>query len=96
KEQLPTIGCKAKNRVYNREWVDALQLDSLITLAEITANSALQRKESRGVHNRKDYPNPDNKELIHKNIIIKNQNGEVASSLEPVVITSLTPPKEEI
>jgi succinate dehydrogenase/fumarate reductase flavoprotein subunit len=96
KEQLPTIGCKAKNRVYNREWVDALQLDSLITLAEITANSALQRKESRGVHNRKDYPNPDNKELIHKNIIIKNQDGEVASSLEPVVITSLTPPKEEI
>jgi succinate dehydrogenase/fumarate reductase flavoprotein subunit len=93
KKQLPLVGCKAKNKIYNREWVDALQLESLITLTELVATSALQRKESRCVHYRHDFPDTNYKEFTMNNIL-ENKSGRIATHFEPVVVTSIVPPKE--
>jgi len=46
----------AGNREYNSGWHTALDLDNLLTVSEIIARSALERKESRGAHFRDDYP----------------------------------------
>jgi len=94
KKQLPMIGCKAKNKIYNREWVDALQFESLLTLTELVAISALQRKESRGVHYRQDFPVEDNKNFI-KNNILGSKNGQIVTHFAPVIVTSTNPPKED-
>jgi succinate dehydrogenase / fumarate reductase flavoprotein subunit len=47
------------NREYNPGWHTALDLDSLLTISEAIARSAIERKESRGGHFRDDYPNKD-------------------------------------
>jgi succinate dehydrogenase / fumarate reductase flavoprotein subunit len=44
------------NREYNNGWHTALDLNNLLTVSEIIARSALERKESRGGHFRDDYP----------------------------------------
>ena len=44
------------NREYNNGWHTAIDLNNLLTIAEIIALSALERKESRGGHFRDDFP----------------------------------------
>jgi len=46
----------AGNREYNNGWHTALDLDNLLTVAEIIARAAIERQESRGAHFRDDYP----------------------------------------
>lgn len=91
KKDVSEICTRAKTRIYNREWVDTLQVRNMIQLVEMIAKSALMRTESRGVHYRKDHTTTDNDNWL-KNIIIKQVNGEIESTTEPVVITRLEPP----
>ncbi len=49
------------NREYNNGWHTALDLDNLLTIAEIVARAGAERKESRGGHFRDDYPEKDPK-----------------------------------
>ena len=91
---LPDVGCTAKNLVYNREWMDALQLDSLVHLAEMVAFSALQRRESRCVHYRHDFPEADYENYTKNNILEIKEDGELSAHFEDVVVTTTVPPKE--
>ena len=93
-ETLPEICCRAKEREYNREWLEALQINNLTTLLECIAQSALERGESRGAHYRKDCPKTDNKNWL-KNIVLQDKKGQMAVSQIPLVITKLTPPQED-
>jgi len=47
------------HREYNTGWHTAQDLDSLLTVSEAVARSAIERKESRGGHFRQDYPDKD-------------------------------------
>jgi len=47
------------NREYNTGWHTALDLDSLLTVAELVARAGRERKESRGGHFRDDFPHKD-------------------------------------
>lgn len=48
KEVLPNLATKAKGKVYNREWVAALEDRALLQVLEIIARASLMRKESLG------------------------------------------------
>ena len=48
-----------KSGAFNTARVEALELDNLMEVAEATAITALERKESRGTHSRYDYPDRD-------------------------------------
>ena len=48
-----------KSGAFNTARVEALELDNLMEVAEATAITALERKESRGAHSRYDYPDRD-------------------------------------
>jgi succinate dehydrogenase / fumarate reductase flavoprotein subunit len=50
---------KDKSKVFNTARVEALELDNLIEVARSSMVSAEARKESRGAHDRADFPNRD-------------------------------------
>ena len=83
-ETLPKISCKAKEREYNREWIEAIQDENLLTLLECIAQSALERTESRGAHYRKDFSMTDNNNWL-KNVILQDKKGQIAISRAPII-----------
>jgi len=55
-----------KSKSFNTARVEALELDSLLEVAEATAIAADTRTESRGAHSRYDYPDRDDENwLVH-------------------------------
>jgi succinate dehydrogenase / fumarate reductase, flavoprotein subunit len=63
------------NRLYNPGWHLALDLKSLLTVSEVIALAALERKESRGAQTRDDYPKTD-PEFGKVNVVIRTKDGE--------------------
>ncbi len=74
---------------YNLQLLSAVELENMLTVAEIVARAALMRKESRGAHFRQDYPKEDRKWL--KNIIVSKVNGDIKLETRTPVMTKLKP-----
>jgi succinate dehydrogenase / fumarate reductase, flavoprotein subunit len=72
------------NREYNNGWHTALDLNNLLTVAEIVARAALERKESRGAQFREDYPNRS-EEWGQYNLRVQKSDGEVCIQRVPVI-----------
>jgi len=92
KEQLPNLATTSKSRVYNKEWIDALELGNIVHLLKAAAQSALFRTESRGVHYREEYPYTDNDNWLKENLV-SYEGGSFRITSRPVTVTTLTPPK---
>jgi succinate dehydrogenase / fumarate reductase flavoprotein subunit len=70
-------------RTYNPGWHTALDLRSLLTVAECTTLAALERKESRGGHTRDDYPTTE-AEWGKVNVVVRQKNGTIQVTREPL------------
>jgi succinate dehydrogenase / fumarate reductase flavoprotein subunit len=70
-------------RVYNPGWHAALDLASLLTVAECTTRAALERTESRGGHTRDDHPYTDDA-WGKLNVVVRLRNDAVQVSREPL------------
>jgi succinate dehydrogenase/fumarate reductase flavoprotein subunit len=92
-EDLPRVCVKNKDRIYNREWIQVLELNSMLTILEMVCRTSLNRTESRGALYRRDYPETDNVNWLKNQIVKKTDEGMQIWS-EPVVITKLDPPKK--
>jgi succinate dehydrogenase/fumarate reductase flavoprotein subunit len=91
KDEIPNLACTSKSRTYNKEWIDALELQNMVQLLEMAARSALLRTESRGVHYREDHPNTDNDRWLNESIVKRTAEGFEVTQ-EPVTVTTMTPP----
>jgi fumarate reductase flavoprotein subunit len=56
------------SKVFNTELIAAMELISMIDVAEALVNSAIQRKESRGAHTCLDFPNRDDVNHLHHSL----------------------------
>jgi fumarate reductase (CoM/CoB) subunit A len=92
-EELPRISTPVTGRVYNRDWIESLELANMLDVGEMITRGALLRTESRGCHYRDDYPKPSRDWL--KNIIIKQEDSKMALRPQPVVVTKIPLPVEE-
>ncbi|MDA0334897.1 MAG: fumarate reductase/succinate dehydrogenase flavoprotein subunit [bacterium] len=59
------------NREYNPGWHTAVDLQSLLTVSQAIALSAIERKESRGGHFRDDYPDKDPGHFAKVNVRVR-------------------------
>jgi succinate dehydrogenase / fumarate reductase, flavoprotein subunit len=85
-QELPDLGI-ASGSAFNMDLQDWFELRAMLTTAEAVVTSALARAESRGAHQREDYPNLD--PLYLKNHVLKLKNGALASSwVNPVRLVS--------
>jgi len=94
KEILPNQTTTSKRRACNREWVMALENESMVLVLELIARASLMREESRGAMYRRDYPDTDNGEWL-KNIIVKQGDGRAVLRTQPVVTSEVPLPERE-
>jgi succinate dehydrogenase / fumarate reductase flavoprotein subunit len=73
RERASRVGV-AGNRQYNPGWHLALDLRSMLTIAEAVTRSAIERKESRGAHARDDHPSADPR-FARVNVVVRLADG---------------------
>ncbi len=91
KRKLPNVGIKDKSQVFNTDLLGYLELEYLVELSEIITLGALKRRESRGSHFRKDYPERHDEEWLKHTLVSLQKDGELMIDHKPVSITDLTP-----
>lgn len=84
--QLEEVGMPGGVR-FNPGWQDALNLESLLTVAPLILASAALREESRGSHYRSDFPNRDDERWLRR--VVSRRGGEVTT--ETVELARLRP-----
>ncbi len=65
-----------KARVFNTDLMEAWELGALLDLADVTARTAIERKESRGAHSREDFKERDDENWLAHSLI--SQDGALA------------------
>ncbi|MCK5469729.1 MAG: fumarate reductase (quinol) flavoprotein subunit, partial [Cyclobacteriaceae bacterium] len=83
------------SRTFNTELIGSLELSCLLDLAESILQSALNRKESRGSHQRSDFKKRDDEHYLSHSLAYRNENDVPEIRYKPVVITRW-PPGERI
>ncbi len=88
--RLAEIHLDDRSWVYNTDLASALELENLLDLAEVVVGSALARRESRGAHARRDFPNRDDERwLAHTRAHHADAGPRLAYT--PVAITTWKP-----
>ncbi len=81
-EELPHLSV-ASHREFNLDLHDWFELRAMLTTAEAVVGSALARIESRGAHQREDYPD-SNQEYLKNQVVELNNGALVYSWVSPV------------
>jgi len=85
KEKYDSVYIENENGKFNTALIRTLELKSMLNIAEVVALGAIERKESRGSHFRRDFPERrDNKYLCHT--MVKKGKGEPELYYEDVTL----------
>ncbi|MCE7745399.1 MAG: FAD-dependent oxidoreductase [Candidatus Heimdallarchaeota archaeon] len=76
---------ETQERKFNFGLIRALELRSMVDIAEVTAVAALWRKESRGAHFRTDYPTRDDKQFMVHSLVTREKD-ELVIETKPVTL----------
>jgi succinate dehydrogenase / fumarate reductase flavoprotein subunit len=90
KQRFKSIKVEDKGKTFNTGFLEALQLDFMLELAEVTIASALARTESRGAHSRLDYPKRDDQNWLKHTLAYCAKDGP-RLEYSPVTITKWPP-----
>ena len=90
RERFKKAKVEDSSKVFNLGLINALELDFMLELAEVTALSALNRKESRGAHFRVDYPQRDDANWLKHTLVYYTVEGP-RIDYAPVTITKWQP-----
>jgi fumarate reductase flavoprotein subunit len=95
KERFATVALADRSFTFNTELVLALELSCMLDVAEAILWSALQRKESRGAHQRNDHPQRDDTNFLAHSMAYRSTDGPPRVEYHPVSITRW-PPGERV
>ena len=94
-ERFLNIALDDHSRTFNTELSAALELSYMLDVAESIVQSALNRQESRGAHQRSDYSKRDDTKYLTHTLIYRNADGSNRVEYLPVTITRW-PPGERV
>ena len=90
KERYQNVLIQDKGKIFNTELINALELESLLDLAEVIVSGASGREESRGSHFRRDFPNRNDQAWLRHTLLFHTENGP-RLDYKPVTITRFQP-----
>jgi len=94
-DRFASVTIEDDSRTFNTERIAALELAYMLDVAETIVHSALRREESRGAHQRTDFPKRDDKRYLAHTLIRREPDGSCRIEYLPVTITRW-PPAERI
>jgi fumarate reductase flavoprotein subunit len=94
-ERFQDVALDDHSRTFNTELTAALELSFMLDVAEAIVQCAWHRTESRGAHQRTDFPNRDDEKFLAHSLVYRNADGASRVEYLPVVITRW-PPAERV
>ena len=92
-ERVSSTAISDKSKVFNTARIEALELDNLVEVAVSSLVSAEARKESRGAHDRGDFPERDDEQWLKHSMWFKEGSrlDYKAVHLKPISAESIEP-----
>jgi fumarate reductase flavoprotein subunit len=90
-QRFDDINLDDHSRTFNTELESALELGFMLDVAESIVQCALHRTESRGAHQRTDYPARDDNKFLAHSVVYRNPDGSSRVEYLPVKITRWAP-----
>ncbi|NOT54147.1 MAG: FAD-binding protein [Deltaproteobacteria bacterium] len=75
RDRYARVGLRHHGKMYNHELLALLELGSLLDVAEVVIAAAQTRTESRGVHQRRDFPAPNEAEWRKHTLVSRSAQG---------------------
>ncbi len=94
-ERFQDVALDDHSQTFNTELVAALELSCMLDVAETIVQSALHRTESRGAHQRSDFPKRDDEKFLAHSLVFQQEDGSPRIDYLPVTITRW-PPAERV
>jgi fumarate reductase flavoprotein subunit len=91
KERFCRLDLHDRSKTFNTERVAAFELSCMLDVAEAIVASALEREESRGAHQRTDFPNRDDDTFLAHSLAYRHDDGSCRVRYLPVTITRWPP-----
>ena len=95
RERYADILIEDRSRAFNTERVTALELGFMLDVADATVSAAERREESRGAHQRTDFPQRDDIRFLAHSLVYRTAAGSPRVEYLPVTITRW-PPGERV
>jgi fumarate reductase flavoprotein subunit len=95
KERFNDIAITDHSHTFNTELTAAFELSYMLDVAEAIIACALNRKESRGSHQRTDFPKRDDENFLAHSLVYRAEDGSTRVEYLPVTITRW-PPAERV
>ena len=95
RERFHAVGLDDDSRTFNTERIAALELGYMLDIADCIIQSALRREESRGAHQRTDFPARDDERFLAHSLAYRDDDGSCQVEYLPVKITRW-PPGERV
>ncbi len=94
-ERFANAGLDDRSHTFNTELLAALELSFMLDVAEAIVHCALHRTESRGAHQRTDFPQRDDEKFLAHSLLFRKEDGKPRVDYLPVKITRW-PPGERV
>jgi len=94
-ERFARVCIDDHSRTFNTELTALLELTGMLDVAQTIIESALYREESRGAHQRTDFPNRDDEHFLAHTLVHRESDGAARVDYLPVTITRW-PPGERV
>ena len=91
KARFANVAIEDHSKTFNTERVSALELSNMLDVAETIVFSALRREESRGAHQRTEFPERDDQRYLAHSLIHRNPDGTARLEYLPVTVTRWPP-----